>query len=237
MKAYRAPLVLDIHTHSIMSGHAYGTIREMAQGAAEKGLRLLGISEHGPRTPGAPDPIYFSNLRAAPREKYGVELLYGCELNILNGGKLDMEKYLDRLDYVIAGIHTLCYEDEGAAGNTDNVIACMKHPLVRFISHPDDNATPLDYRRLVPAAKENRVALEINSSSFRKPERGAEANYREMLALCARQGVPILVSSDAHDPDHVGWFDHAAHFLAEVDFPPELVLNTGVEKLKAFLKG
>lgn len=232
---YRAPLVLDIHTHSIMSGHAYGTIREMAQAAAEKGLRLLGISEHGPMTPGAPDPIYFSNLKAAPREKYGVELRYGCELNVLNGGKLDMERWLERLDYVIAGIHTLCYEDEGAAGNTDNVIACMKHPLVRFISHPDDDATPLDYDRLVPAAKEYGVALEVNSSSFRKPERNAAANYRKMLALCAEHKVPILVSSDAHDPDHVGWFDHAEAFLAEVDFPEELVLNTDPEKLKAFL--
>ena len=27
---------LDMHTHTIASGHAYGTIREMAQGAAEK---------------------------------------------------------------------------------------------------------------------------------------------------------------------------------------------------------
>ena len=27
---------LDMHTHTIASGHAYGTIREMAQGAGKR---------------------------------------------------------------------------------------------------------------------------------------------------------------------------------------------------------
>ena len=38
--------VLDVHTHTIASGHAYNTIKEMAQSASEKGLELLGITEH-----------------------------------------------------------------------------------------------------------------------------------------------------------------------------------------------
>ena len=38
--------ILDLHTHTIASGHAYSTIREMAQAASEKGLKLLGITEH-----------------------------------------------------------------------------------------------------------------------------------------------------------------------------------------------
>ena len=38
--------VLDVHTHTIASGHAYNTMREMAKAASEKGLELLGITEH-----------------------------------------------------------------------------------------------------------------------------------------------------------------------------------------------
>ena len=34
--------VLDIHTHTTASGHAYNTIYEMAQSASRKGLALLG---------------------------------------------------------------------------------------------------------------------------------------------------------------------------------------------------
>ena len=36
--------VLDVHTHTLASGHAYNTIREMAMAASEKGLELLGIT-------------------------------------------------------------------------------------------------------------------------------------------------------------------------------------------------
>ena len=32
--------LLDLHTHTIASGHAYNTLYEMAQSAAEKGLAL-----------------------------------------------------------------------------------------------------------------------------------------------------------------------------------------------------
>ena len=43
--------VLDSHTHTLASGHAYNTITEMAQAAADKGLSLLAITEHGPAMP------------------------------------------------------------------------------------------------------------------------------------------------------------------------------------------
>ena len=52
--------LLDMHTHTLASGHAYGTIREMAQAAAENGLKLLGISEHAPGLPGTVDPFYLN---------------------------------------------------------------------------------------------------------------------------------------------------------------------------------
>ena len=39
----------DMHTHSIASGHGTEcTITNMARAAAEKGLRPLGITDHGP---------------------------------------------------------------------------------------------------------------------------------------------------------------------------------------------
>ena len=45
--------VLDIHTHTTASGHAYNTIYEMAQSASRKGLALLGISDPGPAMEGS----------------------------------------------------------------------------------------------------------------------------------------------------------------------------------------
>ena len=232
------PIIADLHTHSIVSGHAFGTIRELAAGAAEKKLQLIGVTEHGPGTPGTCDPLYYWNYFDAPRTLYGVEMLYGCEVNILTGGKISLEqKFLKHLDYAVAGIHAVCYKDEGMVSNTDNVIACMQYDKVRFISHPDDGRFPLDYPALVAAAKEFNVGLEINNGSLRKAylRPGAFENYRRLLPLCAEAGVNVVVSSDAHDPIHVGCFELALGVLEELDFPDELIVNNDMKKMKTFL--
>ena len=213
--------LLDIHTHTIASGHAYGTIREMAEAAKDKDLELLGLSDHAPGIPGTVDPIYFLNLNVIPRTLYGVEIIHGSEINILNNGTLSLEQYyIDFLDYAIAGIHRPCYEDEGKEKNTDNIISVMKNDKVFFISHPDDDHTPLNYERLVKAAKDNNVALEVNNSSFYKPQYRLNCveNYRTMLSYCMEYDVPIIVNSDAHDPSGVGDFYNARKLLEEVKF-------------------
>lgn len=232
------PLIADLHMHTLMSGHAFGTIREMAFEAAAKNLQLIGISEHGPGVPGTCDPIYYLNFRDAPRMLYGVELLYGCEVNIKNGGQLSLgRRYLDELDYAIAGIHGFCFENEGVIKNTDSVIKCMEDPKVRFISHPDDGRYPLDYSALVLAAKEYRVALEVNNNSLRTPSFrvGCRENNQIMLPLCMEYGVSIVVDSDAHDPIAVGNFSYATALLEEIGFDDQLILNNDINKLKSFL--
>ena len=232
------PIVADMHMHTLVSGHAFGTIREMAADAAERKLQLIGITEHGPGLPGACDPIYYLNFRAAPRKLYGVEILYGCEVNICNGGKLSLgRRYLDALDYAIAGIHGFCYEDEGAVKNTDNIIKCMEDPMVRFISHPDDSRYPIDYPTLVQGAKEYGVALEVNNSSLKTPSFriGCRANNEIMLPLCMEYRVPIIVDSDAHDPAAVGNCAVACDLLTQIGFDDDLILNNDLQKVKSFL--
>lgn len=230
--------LLDIHTHTIVSGHAYGTIREMSQAASDKGLKLLGITEHGPGIPGTCDPIYFLNLGLVPKFLYGVEVLHGCEVNVLNNGTISLEqRFFSRLDYMIAGIHRLCYEDAGIRQNTKNLISCMQNEKVFFISHPDDDHTPLDYEELVPAARDCHVALELNNSSLLKQEQRLNCinNYKRMLRLCQDLNVPIVVSSDAHDPSYVGRFDEARDLLRQIDFDSRLIINTSVSKFKSFI--
>ena len=232
------PLVADLHMHTLVSGHAYGTIREMAAEANRKKLQLIGITEHGPSVPGTCNPIYYLNLKVAARQLDNVELLYGCEANIINGGQLDLgRRYLDALDYAIAGIHGFCFENEGIVKNTDSMIQCMTEPKVRFISHPDDSRYPLDYSALAQAAKEYNVALEVNNSSlcptsFRP---GALENYQKMLPLCMEYGTPVIVDTDAHDPSAVGDFSQAIALLESINFDERLILNNDLEKVKTFL--
>ena len=100
-------ILLDAHTHTVASGHAYSSLQEMAKAAADKGLEVLGITEHGPKVPGTCPQLYFKNMFVVPRQMYGIRLLMGCEMNILDTkGSLDLtDDYIDYLDLAIAGIH------------------------------------------------------------------------------------------------------------------------------------
>ena len=93
---------VDTHTHTIASGHAYNTLMEMVQAAADKGLKALAVTDHTRGVPGhemfgAPAEVYFRNYHVIPRDINGVHLLMGAEVNILNGGTVDLsEKALRR---------------------------------------------------------------------------------------------------------------------------------------------
>ena len=232
-------LISDLHTHTLASGHAYGTIRENAQAAAERGLVFLGVCEHAPGIPGTCDPIYFWNLRCVPKMLSGVRVIHGSEINVLEGGKLSLEdRYIDRLDYAVAGIHTMCYANQGAEGNTRNVIGCMEaHKKVRFISHPDDGRCPFDYDLLARGARDNNVALEVNNSSLvpGSSRQNARENYKLMLECCEKYRVNIIINSDAHDPSAVGKVNLALDMIREYGFDESLILNTDEKKLMEFL--
>ena len=233
-------LLLDIHTHTVASGHAYGTIRENVQEGAERGLKLVGTSEHGPMIEGSCREIYFAPANRIPREMFGIEVVTGVEANLIDDGSIDLPaKFHHLLDYVIVGVHGgKWYSNHGIEGNTDLLIKAMQLPKVHFISHPDTDKFPVDYDRLAQAAAENRVALELNNSSLRKPQErpGCHANYRKMLAACEKYGTYVIVSSDAHDPSEVGRFERAEALLEECRFPEALILNCDIDRFKAFIE-
>ncbi|MBO7506557.1 MAG: phosphatase [Paludibacteraceae bacterium] len=222
-------VALDVHTHTIVSGHAYSTIQEMAKAAAEKGLQILGMAEHGPTIKGACDAAYFNNLSVIPEEIYGVKILVGAEINILDTyGSLDLsEKSIRKLKIRIAGIHHSCYRPGTVEENTDAVIGVMKNPLIDIISHPADGTADLDYERLVQTAKETRAMLEINNSSL-SPSRGKEKAWechRQLLTLCKKYELMVIMGSDAHISFDVARYDHIYRLLQEVEFPEALLIN------------
>ena len=226
--------VLDTHTHSVASGHAYSTIQEMIAGAKEKNLQLLGISEHAPAMPGTCQEIYFSNLNIFPDSIDGIKLLFGVEANVLNyKGEIDMSpSTLSKLSYGIASLHTPCITPGSKKENTAAYLHVMENPFINIIGHPDDSRYMVDYKELVKQAKETGVLLEVNNTSLSPTSfrQNARENYKEMLALCAKEEVPIIVDSDAHISYDVGNFTYAIPLLEELHFPEELIANTSVDK-------
>ena len=231
---------LDMHTHTLASGHAYSTIQEMARAGAEKGLKLLGITEHTSGIPSTCDPIYFRNLHVVPREMYGVDLMLGAEINILDAkGNMDADEALmKRLDIRIAGIHLLCYEHGTKEENTFGMIQAIRHPYIQIISHPGDGTAELDFEPIVQASKECGTLLEINNSSL-KPARGkqdARVNNLEILRLCKQYEVPVILGSDAHISFDIANYQYVYELLQETEFPEALIVNRSVEVFRNYLK-
>lgn len=230
---------LDVHTHTIASGHAFSTIQEMAQAAADKGLKLLGITEHSPGIPGSCAPIYFRNLYIVPRNMYGIELMLGAEINILDTeGNLDFdEHYLNMLDIRIAGIHSLCYTPGTPEENTQGMINTIANPYIHIISHPGDGTAKLLFEPIVQAAKEHHTLLEINNSSLRPSRHKVEArpNNLEILRLCKQYEVPVILGSDAHISFDIATYNFAMELVNETEFPEELIINTSIKKFKDYL--
>lgn len=231
--------LMDLHTHTIASGHAYNTIYEMARSASEKGLSLLGITDHGPAVRSVVPPNYFNNFKMLPRELYGVKVMFGCELNILDfEGNVDLElPMLKKQDFTVASLHKACYAVGTAEQNTEAYINAMMNPYVQIIGHPDDAEIPVDYEGLVLAAKRHHVLLEVNSESLhpRCARKGTYANYLIMLDFCKRYGVPVILDSDAHCEVDVGNHVRSQTMLREVDFPEELVINRSVQAAAEYI--
>lgn len=233
-------MLVDIHTHTISSGHAYSTIDENMRAASEKKLRIVAMTDHSPGMPGSTHMFHFSNLKVIPSEMYGVTLLRGVEANIINyEGEIDMsEEILSSLDIVIASLHPPCIDFSDEETVTSGIEKVMENPYVNIIGHPGDNRYPMDFERVVKAAKRTGTLLEVNNASL-KPgsfRPGVRENLVKMLGYCKAYSMPVVVGTDAHFYTEIGEFKEAIELFKEVDFPEELVLNTDPEKLVTFIK-
>lgn len=183
--------LIDTHTHTIASGHAYNTIDEMTRKANSIGLENLAITEHTPKMPGSCNMLYFTNLKILPERKYDVNRLFGCEANIVNlYGEVDMpDGLLRKMDIVIASFHIPCVKAGSVKENTRALINAMKNPYIDIIGHPDDSRYAVDMEMVVDAAKEYQTLLELNNSSLKPngPRQGARENDIKMLELCKKK--------------------------------------------------
>lgn len=231
--------LIDAHTHTLASGHAYSTIHEMAFAAANRGLKILGITEHAPMMPGTCHDFYFRNLKVIPRQMCGIELVLGAEVNILNvNGDIDLDDDLAAsLDIIIASLHPPCIPFGTKEENTQALINVMKKDYVNILGHPDDSRYPIDIKRVVQAAKENHILIELNNASLKSggPRVDALENDIRILKYCEMLEVPIIVNSDAHIDIDVADIELQMNLIREMNFPKHLIVNDNLELFRSYL--
>lgn len=231
---------VDLHTHSLASGHAYNTILEIAKDAADKNLEAVAITDHGPALGFVQYPNYFHVLRRIPDELFGVRILKGCEANVLDTeGTIDIgEKVQRRLDLVIAGLHVIpgFPRDLGPEGNTAALVKAIDKNRIHIISHPFRPGFPVNIKKLFSACQARHVLLEINLSVLRDEldNEMVVANTKELVDLALENKAKLVINSDAHFISEVA--DDS--ILKELSFkvPPEIVLGVGgYEEVAEFL--
>lgn len=231
--------LIDLHTHTIVSGHAYSTVQENIQAAIKQGLKYLGISEHAPKMPGGPHPFYFHNIHCIPREVDGLKILRGIEANIIDyNGNIDVEDdMLKHIDYIIASLHTPCINPGNKQENTNAILSVMDKDKVKIIGHLDDSRFKVDYEPIIKKAKEKNILLEVNNSSLKPTSfrEGAWENIATMLELCKQYNVKVILGTDSHISYDIGKFVFAEQIIQKLDFPSELVINYNEEQIVELL--
>lgn len=230
----------DLHTHTVSSGHAYSTVDELAKSASKQGLKVIAITDHGPSLPGGPHKYHFSNMAILPEEIHGVRVLKGIEANILDNGELDLnDELLASLDFVAAGLHDDTGHTMSTMGEyTDAVIRAIENPYVNMITHPINVKYPLDINRVVKAARDNDVILEVNASSYnpiKNKKRGNEAVDVKMCKLAKKYGVKLSLNTDTHYHIEIGDIGSLREIIREAHLEERNVINTSAESLMRFL--
>lgn len=230
-------VVADLHTHTLACGHGFSTVTEVIRAAVDRKLLAVGLTEHGPGYPGGVGEAYFNTYRDIPGEMFGIKVLKGCEANLMDfTGRLDINnERLKKLDIVIASCHGEVTPVGSVAENTAMYIGAIMNPHVDIIGHPDAPKYPIDVEKVVQAAVDYDVALEVNNSSpAARP--GSRDICAAMIRCAKRLGAKLSVSSDAHYHLAVGNFDYAYAMLQENDYPAEWLINSSLERLLAHLQ-
>ncbi len=227
---------VEVHCHTNVVKHAYSTIIEAVQCAREAGLRGVAITDHGPELFDGAPLLYFRNMDLISDEMYGVRILKGVEANILDGdGRIDLPpEVLQRLDWVIASIHTPEFEESDEEACTSAYLGALDNPYVDVLGHTGRGRYFYDHEAVIKRLAEREKIMEFNEHSFDKP--GAEERCAEIAKLCKKYGALACIGSDAHFAAEVGKVPRALRMLKEIDYPEELILNLDADRFFDYIE-
>lgn len=231
-------LLVDTHTHTTFSGHAYSTLMENMTWAAKKGLEGIVVSDHTETIPGVQPNFTIKLQKLFPETYEGVRILRGCEANIIDyQGTIDISGFLLTIpQFVIASLHKgVAIQPGTKAQNTEAMLGALDNPYVDIIGHPGNPAFEIDLKAVVLHAKKRNKLLEINNHSFLHRQ-GSGPVCRQIIALCKKHGVRISVGTDAHLCLKIGDFQYAREALEELGFPEELVVSRSMAAFDEYLE-
>lgn len=221
----------DLHVHTTDSDGT-NTLEEMVTAARELGYEYLGNADHAPsvQSRGKYEVLGIIDKKRMQierlNEKYDdIKILYGYEVNILKDKTLGMpDELLEKLDYVIAGIHTAFDSDRELA--TERLLSAIRNPLVDIIAHPtgrlinERNSLDIDWNKVFAEVIKHNKILEINSH----PTRLDLPDHLVRDAL--KEGIKIVINTDAHSTSDLHLMKYGIDVARRGGCTAKDVLNT-----------
>lgn len=240
-------IIADYHTHTKYSrnNHGKGTIEENVRVAFEKGLRQVGISDHGfnQKLFGVrrKDINKVKQEIEDAKERYPIDVLLGIEANIISSrGDLDIvaDDYKN-FDYIAFGFHRFVRSTSNKEQfgfiiknvlseifhhtskkqrekNTNAYINAMRNYDVDFITHLN-HACKVDVEKVARVAKETNTLIELNGKRLGMTD-------KEILT-CYNLGCKFIINSDAHTPNRVGDCHLGLEAILRLRIPESAVVN------------
>ncbi|GGB51702.1 histidinol-phosphatase [Fictibacillus barbaricus] len=192
-------------------------------------------------------------------DQQGLDVRMSIEMDYTPGSHKEMESFIKSypFDYVIGSVHWV--EDFGIdlaeyrkewdrrdlyetyRGYYDQIVTLAESNLFDIVGHLDlvkiFNYVPTDqeflleqYDRVTDALKNSKTCVEISSAGLRKPV-GKLYPEPELLSLCYKKGIPIVLSSDAHEPHQVGEnYEASVRFAKETGYTTLMTFQNGERK-------
>ncbi len=199
----QADLRGDLHTHSTWSD-GIASIDQMADAAKARGLEYIAVTDHSQRVAmaGGLDAQQllrqWEEIDALNRRLEGIRVLKGIEVDILEGGGLDLDdEVLRHGDFVVASVHY--GQNQSRRRITERIVEALQNPHVAAIAHPTGRllnrrkAYEVDLDAVLKAACDNGKMMELNAH----PKR---LDLDDVACAAAKRfRVPIVISTDAHN--------------------------------------
>jgi DNA polymerase (family 10) len=225
-----ADIKAELHAHTTASDGSL-SIEELAHAAMTRGYHTIAVTDHSRSSAVAGGLTverllkHIEDVRAAQKLVPGIRILAGSEVDILADGTLDYpDEVLKQLDIVVASPHAGLSQDPETA--TARLVRAVSNPYVHILGHPTGRlinkraGMSPDMARVIAAAKQHDVALEINAHWMRLDLRDVHA--REAVAA----GVKIAVDCDVHAADEFGNIRFGVATARRGWVTPALCVNT-----------
>ena len=231
----------DFHVHSNWSD-GLNSIEDIVRYALKLGYRFIAITDHSQSLKVA-GGLTEKQLRDKRKEiemiqeKYpDIKIFFGTECDIKADGKLDYSNdLLDEFDIVCAAIHSKFKMSEKEM--TERIINAIQNEYVKILAHPTGrligkrDAYEVDLEKVIDAAVENNVLLEINAFPDRIDLN--DINIR----IAKEKGARFTIGTDAHAVDHLRFIRFGVAAARRGWLEKKDVLNTyPVKEIEKILK-